>query len=292
MTYIGDILTFFTSGPMSNFAAMNFQQKLKVFCVFLFSCLSLFSCKNTEYSPSQVFDRNSFQDINSINLKRLGNGNGDDTVRFIVTGDTQRSYNETDKFYKKVNSMSGIDFVIVAGDVTEFGTLKEMQWLAERLNKLTIPYVAVIGNHDLTMRGRDAFARMYGELNYSFVYGGVKFICHDTNSREYLFNGTVPNIPWLKKELQAEEGVSSYVAVSHVPPISRDFDGSLVEDYAAAFDETPGFLTSFHAHDHNSNTFTLENSTVPYVITSAMGKREFVLVEIINNKLNFEQISF
>lgn len=265
---------------------------MKVFYLFLFFCISIFSCKNIEYSPNQIFDKNSYKDINATNLKTLGDGSTDDTVRFIVTGDTQRWYDKTVQFYKKVNSMPGIDFVIVAGDVTEFGTLKEMQWLAQKLNNLTVPYVAVIGNHDLTSRGRDAFIRMYGDLNYSFIYGGVKFICHDTNSREYQFNGNVPNIPWLKKELQPEDGVNSYVAISHVPPISADFDETLIKDYAAAFDETPGFLTSFHAHTHNFTTFKLDNSDVPYVITSAVGKREFLLVEIINNILSFEQILF
>jgi len=259
--------------------------------LFLFY-ISIFSCKNIEYSPNQIFDRNSYRDINANNLKKLGTGSQDDTVRFVVTGDTQEWYDETVKFYKTVNSIPGVDFVIVAGDVTEFGTLKEMQWLAEKLANLNVPYVSVIGNHDLTSRGRDAFIRMYGELNYSFVYGGVKFICHDTNSREYQFNGNVPDIPWLKKELQHEDGVSSYVAISHVPPISPDFDQKLVKDYAAIFDETPGFLTSFHGHTHNFEEFKLGSSPTPYVITSAVGKREFLLVEIINNKLSFEQISF
>lgn len=265
---------------------------MKVFYLFFFLCISVFSCKNIEYNPSQLFDKNSYKDINATNLKRLGNGSQDDTVRFIITGDTQRWYDEAVKFYKKVNAMKGIDFVVVAGDVTEFGTLKEMQWLAEKFNKLQAPYVTVIGNHDLTMRGRDVFLQMYGHLNYSFVYGGVKFICHDTNSREYAFNGTVPNIPWLKKELKPEDGVRNYVAISHVPPISDDFDENLIEDYAAAFGGTQGFLTSFHAHNHNFEMFRLDNSRIPYVITSAMGKREFLLVEIINNKLSFEQIPF
>jgi len=265
---------------------------MKVLYLFLFFCISIFSCKNIEYSPNQIFDKNSYKDINANNLKRIGNGSQDDTVRFIITGDTQEWYDETVKFYKKVNSMPGIDFVIVAGDVTEFGTLKEMQWLAQKLNNLNVPYVTVIGNHDLTSRGRDAFLRMYGELNFSFIYGGVKFICHDTNSREYQFNGNVPNIPWLKKELQPEEGVNNYVAISHVPPLSDDFDKKLIKDYAAAFDETPGFLISFHGHTHNFEEFKLDNSNIPYVITSAMGKREFLLVEIINKKLRFEQIFF
>lgn len=265
---------------------------MKVFPLFFLFSIAFFSCKNIEYSPSQVFDTDSFRDLNASNLQRLGNDSDDDTVRFIITGDTQRWYDEAVKFHKKVNTMQGVDFVIVAGDVTEFGTLKEMQWLAEKLNKLQAPYLTVIGNHDLTMRGREVFRRMYGELNYSFVYGGVKFICHDTNSREYAFNGTIPNIPWLRNELKPEIGVSNYVAISHVPPISDDFDENLVQDYAEAFGEVRSFLTSFHAHNHNFKSFKLDNSRVPFVITSAMGKREFLLVEIINHKLSFEQIPF
>ncbi|HUH18443.1 metallophosphoesterase [Albibacterium sp.] len=265
---------------------------MKVFYIFLFFSICILSCKNIEYSPNQIFDKNSYKNINAKNLKKISNGNQDDTVRFIITGDTQEWYDETVKFYKKVNTMPGIDFVIVAGDVTEFGTLKEMQWLAEKLNHLNPPYVTVIGNHDLTSRGRDAFARMYGDLNFSFVNGGIKFICHDTNSREYQFNGSVPNISWLKNELKPDAGISNYVAISHVPPTSNDFDKSLIKEYAAAFDETPGFLASFHGHTHNFEKFKLNNSNIPYVITSAMGKREFLLVEIINKKLSFEQISF
>lgn len=271
---------------------MNFKQNNKSIYIFLFFCISMFSCQNIEYSPSQIFDKNSYQNINANNLKILGEGSHDDTVRFVITGDTQRWYDEAVKFYKKVNSMQGVDFVIVAGDITEFGTLKEMQWLAQKFNKLTIPYVAVVGNHDLTMRGRDVFLRMYGDLNYTFTYGGVKFICHDTNSREYNFNGNVPNIPWLKKELQPQDGVSNYVAISHVPPTDDDFDEKLIKDYAATFDESPGFLTSFHGHTHNFKRFQLDNFHTPYVITSAIGKREFLLVEIIDNKLSFEQIPF
>ena len=265
---------------------------MRIFYLFLILCVGFFGCNDFEYSPNQIFDKDSYKDINEINLNKLGDGSQDDTVRFVLTGDTQESHDETVDFYKKVNSMPGIDFVIVAGDITEFGDLKEMQWVARNLNKLNVPYVAVIGNHDLTSRGRDAFLRMYGKLNYSFIYGGVKFICHDTNSREYRFNGQVPDIPWLKKELQPEVGVDSYVAISHVPPTSPDFDEDLLEDYATIFDQTPGFLTSFHAHTHSFEEFKLDNSPIPYVITSAIGKSEFLLIEIVNNKLSFERIPF
>lgn len=253
---------------------------------------SLLSCNRFEYSPNQTFDRNSPQDINASSLKRLGEGKTDETVRFILTGDTQRSRDETVAFVKKANQMEGIDFVLIAGDFTEFGVLKEMEWIARSLTKLNMPHMGVIGNHDLTSRGKEVFERMFGALNYTFNYGGTKFICHDTNSREYKFNGQVPNIPWLTKELQPENGISNYVAVSHVPTLSPDFDQNLLKAYTGAFAQTPGFLASLHAHTHSYESYFPDDSGIPYVITSAIGRKEFLLVEIINHKISFERISF
>lgn len=264
--------------------------KLSVFSLFL--SLAFLSCGSFEYSPNQIFDNNSFTNLNATSLQILGEGIEDDTVRFVLTGDPQRSHNEVIDFYKYVNSMDGIDFVIVAGDISEYGVLKEMNGVAKSLDKLNVPYFAVVGNHDLTSRGNDVFLRMFGPLNYSFVYGGVKFICHDTNSREYSFNGLIPNIPWLVKETGFQIGVTSYVAVSHIPPTSSDFDEYLIEDYVATFDNTPGFLASFHGHNHSFEEVKMDSSDVPYITTSALGKKEFLLVEIVNNELSFERIYF
>lgn len=265
---------------------------MKTFLSLLLAGIVLTSCNHFEYSPNQSFDRNSYQDLNAINPKKLGNGANDDTVRFVLTGDTQRSRDETVEFYKKVNTMPGIDFVVMAGDITEYGVLKEMEWITRTLKSLKVPYVAVIGNHDLTSRGREVFLHMFGALDYSFVYGGVKFICHDTNGREYNFNGQVPDISWLKKELQPAAGVSNFVAISHVPTNSPDFDQKLIPSYTQTFAQTPGFLASLHAHNHLYEMYYPDNSGIPYVITNAMGNREFLIVEIINHKVSFERISF
>ncbi|MCX2453921.1 metallophosphoesterase [Pedobacter sp. PLR] len=264
----------------------------KIILAGLFLSIGLLSCNQFEYSPNQVFDRNSPKDVNATSLSRLGDGKNDDTVRFVLSGDPQRSRDETITFVEKVNSLPGVDFVLIAGDFTEFGVLKEMEWISRALRKLNVPYMGVIGNHDLTNRGREVFQRMFGALNYTFVYGGTKFICHDTNSREYSFNGQVPDISWLKTELQPQDGVSNYLAVSHVPTISPDFDPKLVKDYTGTFAETPGFLASLHGHNHTYDLYFPDDSGIPYVITSSIGNEEFLLVEIINHKISFERISF
>lgn len=255
-------------------------------------CAALTSCSHFEFSPNQSFDGISLKDVNATNLKKLGEGTDDDTVKFVLTGDTQRSRDETVQFCKAVNAIKDVDFVVLAGDITEFGVLKEMLWISRTLEDLNPPYVAVIGNHDETARGRETFQHMFGSLNYSFVYGGIKFVCHDSNSREYNFNGLVPDVSWLKNELKPSSGVTGYVAVSHVPVNSIDFDSKLVNDYTSTFAQTPGFLASLSAHTHNYELFYPDKSGIPYIITSAMGKSEFLLVQIVNNKLSFERIYF
>ena len=222
----------------------------------------------------------------------MGDGKDDDTVRFVLSGDSQRSRDETVAFCKKVNRMKGIDFVLLDGDISEFGVLKEMEWISRALASLEVPYLAVIGNHDLTSRGREVFKYMFGELNYSFIYGEVKFVCHDTNGREYRFNGNVPDISWLNHQLEPQEGVNNYVAVSHVPPSSEDFDEQLKKSYSATLAARPGVLASLHAHTHNYDVVYPDESGIPYVITGALGSSEFLLIEIVNNKLSFERIFF
>ncbi len=257
-----------------------------------FVSLILVGCNGFEFSPNQTFDRLSAKDINATNLKRLGDGAGDDTVKFVLTGDSQRSRDETVELCRVINGIKGIDFVVLDGDITEFGVLKEMLWISRTLQDLNRPYVAVIGNHDEVARGRETFRNMFGELNYSFVYGGVKFICHDSNSREYGFNGQVPDMPWLKEQLKPAAGVSSYIAISHIPVNSPDFDDKLKSDYKASFAATPGFLASLNAHTHSYEVFYPDDSGIPYIVTSAIGEKEFLVIQVVNHKLSFERVHF
>ncbi|OAQ39832.1 metallophosphoesterase [Pedobacter psychrophilus] len=250
------------------------------------------ACSDFEYSPNQAFDKDSPVDLNAKSLARLQNIENDDTVKFIVFGDPQKSANELDEFIAKVNTMKNVDFAILAGDISEFGLLQETKWVALELEQLKIPHFAVIGNHDLLAKGDAVFKRMFGELNYSFAYDGVKFICHNTNGREYKFNGLVPDINWLQQELKPQTGVESYVAISHIRPFSPDFDTNLDIPYTDVFNAQPKFLASFHAHDHGYGEFFPNNSRVPFVVTTNIGNKGFILATIVNNKISYERINY
>ena len=144
------------------------------------SCEDLF-----EYSPNQVFDTDTEINLNAKNLEWLLSTPGDDTVTIAFIGDSQRFYDELTNFIDTVNQLPNVDFVLLAGDISDFGLLEEFELINEKFTGLNKPYIGVIGNHDVLGKGDEVFERMFGPLNFSFSYQDVKFILHNTNSKEY-----------------------------------------------------------------------------------------------------------
>lgn len=250
------------------------------------------ACSSIEYSPNQSSDSKSPRDINKKSLEKLAQTPGDDTIRFVLTGDSQREYKYAEKLVKTVNEIPGVDFVLLAGDISDFGLLQEMEWVHSIFSKLQMPYIGVIGNHDLVANGEDAYKKMFGPLNFSFVYQGVKFICHNTNSREDKFSGNVPDLPWLAQELMPQDDVYAYIPVGHVPPDGMDFDPRLVEGYTRMINASPNTLAALYSHTHSHDIYYFYGDPIPYLITDAIENRQFMLIEIINGKLNYKNIEY
>ncbi|MDQ3047369.1 MAG: metallophosphoesterase [Bacteroidota bacterium] len=244
------------------------------------------SCEMFEYSPNQSFDENSPIAINKKNINwLLLNGNQDDTIRIVFTGDSQRVYDEAELLKEKVNTMDGIDMMILAGDISDFGVLNEFEWIHEIFSQMKVPYISVIGNHDIISNGDEVYKKMYGDLNFSFVFDSVKFVFHNSNSREYRFNGSVPDMNWLRGEFTEEAGVTHTIPVSHVPPYSTDFDSELISDYTTSIKNAPGILVSLHGHLHNMGDGYPFNDGVRYINSNSVGKRKFILLEISKGKI-------
>ena len=148
---------------------------------------------------------------------------GKDTIRFIFMGDTQRSYNETEDFVKYVNQLDSIDFIIHGGDYTEFGLKKEFEWNDDILSKLKVPYVGLIGNHDVIGNGDQVFRKIFGNENFSFVVSDVKFVCLNTNAIEYDYSHPVPDFNFLKNEIADSTRNKRTIVVMHAPPGNEQF---------------------------------------------------------------------
>lgn len=253
-----------------------------------------FGCNSDEYSPNQVFNRKSPSNVNANQIALLNKKTPTNTIRIAFSGDTQRSYAETALFVDNVNARTDIDFVILNGDISDFGLLAEFEGIYDIYTRLRVPFISVIGNHDLVANGKAVYERMFGPLNFTFNYGPVKFVCHDTNGREYNFDKSTPNISWLKANLTLGSGITNLLAISHVPPIDDDFDPALAQPYQTLFNQTPGLIASLHAHRHAKLTTYYQTGTtgVPFIVTNAIVKRAYTIIEITNGQINAQEINF
>jgi predicted phosphodiesterase len=250
--------------------------KRLVYCVL--PLLMMVSCKQQfMFHPNEV--RPDEEALNSRNIEKISTLTPKPAFNFILLGDTQRFYEDLEDFVNHVNSMDSVSFVLLAGDLVDFGLNKEYNWIASRLGKLSIPYVAVIGNHDMVANGRTIFGEMFGPENFSFSYGKNKFICLNSNSREVDYNGQVPDINWLTQQLNDNEPDNIFV-LSHVPPFSADFDKTLEPAFTGILAAQPKTRISLHGHDHNFKLLHPYPGGLPYLTAASTGKRSYAMIAV------------
>lgn len=248
-------------------------------------------CNWFEYSPMAADV--PLEHYNQQALARLAPP-ATDTTRFVLTGDTQRFFDEAEDFVKSVNQQRGVQFVVHAGDITDFGIAWEYQQMHHVLSKLHVPYLAVIGNHDLLANGPTIYQRLYGPLNFSFVYGGHKFIFLDTNGREYGFQRPVPDLNWLREELREDSAAfTDALVVAHVPPFNSDFDPRFAAEYPAVLAASGRVRLSMHGHQHSTLHYGPHNNDgVQYLLPGSVEERTYVVVTLWPSGTKVERIFF
>lgn len=259
---------------------------MKQFLLIAAACFLLYSCKYFLYHPDEV--RPGQKELNRQNIEQLEAVPPKGSFKFILIGDTQRFYDELDEFTAHVNSLDDISFVLLNGDLVDFGLSREYNWVVSKLGKLNIPYLAVIGNHDMLANGRVIFREMFGPENFSFTWGKNKFICLNTNCRETGFNGAIPDISWLEKEID-DTGFSNIFVLSHVPPFSIDFDKSLTESYSKLLSSNPRVRLSMHGHEHHPSISEPYNDGITYLVAGAGNQRVYSQVTVSDTDFVIEQ---
>lgn len=252
--------------------------------------LVLTNCSLFEYHPYEVRIADEEKNLNRKAFEKIQVANTNDTVTFILIGDTQRFYDETVDFVNKANSIDA-DFVVLNGDISDFGLAKEYHWVHRILSKLNKPYIGVIGNHDLLGNGRAVFEEMYGPMNDSFLFNNIKFIFINTNSREYQFKGNTPDMNWLGRELDGTD-FSQAVVIGHVPPFNQDFDSNLERPYAALLKNSGKVKLTLYAHQHGYSDEEYYGDGVRYVVVSSMKERLFVVINIWADGFSLKKIQY
>jgi Icc-related predicted phosphoesterase len=257
--------------------------------------LSLSSCEKVfDYSPYVIdFDEDN-SDINHKSIQKILNQNETDSViRIAFTGDSHRAYDELDEFVEAVNNFDKpIDFVVHVGDIADFGLPQQYLWGNEYLLKLNVPYIVVIGNHDLVSNGGDAYQEMFGVFNFSFIYKKTKFVVINTNSLEFDFNGRVPDVNWLDQQLKPDNSFSYAVVFFHVAPMHQEFDPDLIGSFNDVLAKYHNVVFVAHGHMHDYSVSKPYPNGIPYVNVYSVEHKKYNVIELKNDTFEVATYSF
>jgi 3',5'-cyclic AMP phosphodiesterase CpdA len=107
----------------------------------------------------------------------------------------------------------GVRFGLISGDLTENGSVDQLQRFQREMRTLPFPCFATLGNHDLG-GGDDLFQRYYGRASFSFPFRGVRFTLIDSASAT-----VAPRVyGWLDDWMDLAED-RLHLVVMHIPPL-------------------------------------------------------------------------
>jgi len=120
-----------------------------------------------------------------------------------------------------VNANTDIEFVIISGDITEFGSDGELLIAQNLLSNLNKPWYIIPGNHDMkwSESGGESFKRIFGSETFAFESHGFLFLGTNCGPNMRMSPGQVPreNIVWLDSVLNKTPKNKPIIFVNHYP---------------------------------------------------------------------------
>lgn len=217
--------------------------------------------------------------INERNMARIEEAcAGRDSVRFVLISDTQRWYDETNDAVASINARDDIDFVVHCGDISDFGVTKEMELQRDIFEKLDVPYVVLLGNHDCLGTGADTFRYIFGNPDFSFNAGDTHFLCINSNAYEYDYSVDIPNFSFIRADRDSlPADVRRTVVAMHAQPTSEQFNNNVAEYFEEQIKMYPGLSFCMCGHGHKTQVNDLFGDGVLYYECAAATSREYVI---------------
>lgn len=232
--------------------------------------------------------------VNARNIAHIEQATaGHRQLRVAVISDTQRWYDETRRAVDAINALPDIDFVIHAGDLSDFGMRAEFERQRDILDGLRVPYVVLLGNHDCLGTGYAVFNEIFGPENFAFTAGSARFICLNTNALEFDHTHTVPDFGFLGAQMESfpAEAAQSVVAM-HVQPYSEQFDNGVAQIFHAHVRALPGIRCCIHGHGHNYREEDIFGDGILYYQCESTGNRGGLLFTFDEQGYSHERFAF
>lgn len=125
-----------------------------------------------------------------------------------------------------------VSFVFLPGDVADDGSRSAYALVRAELDRLRLPWCAIIGDHDVHEKSFANFNEAMSEQNYyTFTVGDTRFVAMNAFDVPEPPSFTVSDeqLRWAEKELQQAEGSASRVLLLHCYPSDLKVGGEAVE---------------------------------------------------------------
>ena len=262
-------------------------------CLFLLSTIGLGGCEMIEYHPYDL-DIDGETGINAKNIERIETAlKGKNEFSFIFISDTQRWYDETEAAVTAINRLEDVDFVIHGGDLSDFGMKLEFELQRDILNKLHIPYVCLLGNHDCLATGEEVFLTIFGERDFSFNAGDTHFLCLNTNALEFDYSEAVPDLSYIENDSNSlPEGITRTVTVMHAAPFTEQFNNNIARVFQHYIKEYPALQFCLAGHTHSLVVEDIFDDGIYYYTAPSIKKRTLMRFTFTPNGYDYETIPF
>lgn len=191
------------SGTSSSSGVM----RLPGWCLLLVGCLEL-----SPFETDLGEDERNLTAKNRAKLAALSPPTS--RFRFAVVSDSHQYVDELSEIVEQVNARTELAFLVHLGDMTDMGLREEYRAVLGALERLKIPFLTVIGNHDAISNGKRVYRRMFGPYDYAFDFGFARLLAFNSNVLEF---GDVPDRAWLELASRRGPELTTLIGLSHQP---------------------------------------------------------------------------
>jgi len=135
--------------------------------------------------------------------------------------DGETSIIDLQRTIKDINASTDLDFVVITGDITEFGSDEELKEARKMFSGLNKPWYVIPGNHDMNWSesGGNSFKKIFGSETVAFKHNGFLFLGTNCGPNMRMGPGQVPreNIVWLDSVLKQTPMQMPIIFMNHYP---------------------------------------------------------------------------
>lgn len=222
---------------------------------------------------------------------------GQNSGKFAFFADTHiaegaKSIEELEACIEDVNRNPEIEFSILAGDITEFGSDREIRLAKSIIDKLEKPYYVVAGNHDAkwSESGCNTFEKVFGYGHFEFEAFGLKFVGTNSGPNMRMAPALVPreSIVLLDSLVKATPSDKPLIFVNHFP------QDTSVLNYFQVLDILKESNIQLVMGGHWHNNVVLDYEGIPGILlrsSQARGRKGpgYSIVTVDNGKISVSE---